>query len=346
MNPKIVLLCAGLGIASIHATTAFAASTHTWTGAGSNGYWSRPENWLNNTPPPANGTVNLIFPTNKPRKLSTNDIGGLVVDINSGSIQFSGSLTLRLNGSTTVSLGTAVVGVNTYSTSTVEFGGTITGPGGLTISGSSGYGVGNGGLARFTAHGANDYTGSTVFEDDAQVELGNYTYVSVPNSFYSMIVGTTSVPTAVTIRYGADVELKRNNQIGNTASVTLLQDSRLDLSRYSDTIGSFTCKGHLESEIFSASSYGRLTVNGTIAITSHSEPDWNQYSNDQLRISRNPDYIPAANTTFTLLTNDSNDAITGTYYGWPENEAASLGGVLFRLRYSGGTGNDLTLKNP
>lgn len=373
MKMTASLTWVGLGMTFLHATNAVGATTHTWTGAGSNGYWSRPENWLNNTPPPANGTVNLIFPTGKPRKVSTNDIAGLIVtslqasdygmsfhgtgngtplrlnglvDINSGSIQFTGSLTLRLNGSTTVSLGTAVVGLNTYSTSTVEFGGKITGPGGLTISGSSGYGVGNGGLARFTAHGANDYTGSTVFEDDAQMELGNYSYAPVPDSFYLVIVGTTSVPTALTIRYGADVELKRNNQIGNAASVTVLQNSRLDLSRFADTIGSFTCKGNLETEIYSASSYGRLTINGTIAITSHSEPDWSQFSDDQLRVSRNPNYTPSANTTFTLLSNDSTDAISGEFYGWPENEAANLGGVIFRLRYSGGTGNDLTLKNP
>lgn len=363
----------GLGLVASHGGMAMAATTHTWTGGGSTGYWSRPENWANFSVPPANGTVNLVFPAGKPRKTSTNDIGGLVVtslqaadygmvfhgtspgttlrldgivDINSGSVTFGSSLTLRLNGSTTVSLGTAYVGVGTYSESTIIFDGRITGPGGLTISGTSAYGNGLGGSAQFTAWGANDYTGSTVFENDIHVELGNYTYQALSSPPVLAVVGATSVPTTLTIRDGADVELKRNNQIADTASVTLLQDSRFDLSRFSDTIGSFTCKGNLESELYSATSYGKLTVNGSVAITSHAEPDWNQFSNDQLRVIRNPNYVPAANTTFTLIANDGTDGITGTFYGWPENESASLGGTIFHLHYSGGTGNDLTLKNP
>lgn len=362
-----------LGLMTGNAGVALAATTHTWTGGGSTSLWSRPENWANFSVPPANGIVNLVFPGGKPWKTSTNDIAGLVVtsleaddygmvfhgtgsgttlrlsglvDINSGSVTFGSTLTLRLNGTTTFSLGTAYVGVGTYSQSTVVFDGKITGPGGLTISGTSAYGNGLGGNAQFTAWGANDYTGPTILEDDIHVELGNYAYIGSSQPLVLMVVGVTSIPTTLTIRNGADVELMRSNQIGDTASVTLLQNSRLDLSRFADTIGSFTCKGNLESELYSASTYGRLTVNGTVAITTHAEPDWSQLVDDQLRVIRNPNYTPAANTTFTLITNDGTDAITGTFHGWPENDSASLGGTVFRLRYGGGTGNDLTLKNP
>jgi fibronectin-binding autotransporter adhesin len=350
-----------------------AATEHTWTGGGSTGYWSRPENWSGNLVPPANSSVILAFPSGLPRKISTNDIPGLVVTsmtvadygmsfhgtgagvelafngpvtLGSASVVFNASLPLRLSGGTTFDLGTSVVGVGTYSPSSVVFGGTITGPGSLTVSGSGGYGLGNGGLVQFTARGANTYQGSTTFQNSVQVEMGNWNYA--PGNVPQILVqaGTTSVPGAMTVRNGADVEWKRNDQVGNGADVTLLQGSRLDLSRYSDVVRNLVLRGRLESELYNATTYGRLSVIGTINITSNVESGWNDYLSDQLRITRYSGYTPVANTSFTILSNDASDAIVGTFYGWPNLATRTVGGLTFKLRYAGGTGNDLTFSNP
>lgn len=350
-----------------------AATTHTWTGGGSTGYWSRPENWASYSVPPANSSVILVFPSGQPRKVSTNDIAGLVVtslsvadygmsfhgtgagaelafngsvSLSSASVVFNGSLPLRLSGGTAFDLGTEVVGVGTYSPSSVVFGGTITGSGSLTVSGSGGYGLGNGGLVQFTAHGANTYQGATLFQNSVQVELGNWTYAFGSSPQILVMVGTTSVPSAMTVRNGADVEWKRNDQVGNGADVTLLQGSRLDLSRYSDVVRNLVLRGRLESELYNATTYGRLSATGTITITSNVESGWNDFLSDQLRITRYSGYTPVANTTFTILANDASDAIVGTFYGWPNLATRTVGGLTFRLRYAGGTGNDLTFSNP
>jgi hypothetical protein len=365
-------------IATLTAMAAFwnavqAVTTHTWSGNGANSNWSREENWENFSVPPANTTVELVFPANKPRKSSVANITGLTISslkiydygmkisgppggmtlkfggtitLYTGSLTFANPLTLRLSGATTVSLDTTLVGLETYSKSIVRFETKITGPGSLTIDGDGAYGHENGGEALFVAHASNDYAGSTTFKDDVQVSLSNYAYGIAPAPIYIVPIGAVSVPGNVTIKNGADVSLLHDNQIGNAASVTLLENSRLDLRRYSDTISSFTCKGRFETELGSATAYGRLTVNGTVSITSHSEGSWDDFTSDQLKIIRDAAYSPDANTTFTIIANNNADAIAGTFNGWPENEAANVDGLVFHLHYAGGTGNDLTFKNP
>lgn len=354
-------------------SAARAATTHTWTGNGVNGNWSRPENWENFSVPPANSTVNLVFPSSKPWKASVANISGLTISsltvydygmkisgpaggltlsfsgtitVHSGSLTFANPLTVRLAAGTSVNLDTSIVGLNTYSDSSIRFETKITGPGSLTIDGDSSYGKENAGMAQFVAYASNDYAGSTTFKDGVQVSLANYALALAPAPLNFLPIGAVSIPGDVTIKTGADVSLLRSNQIANAADVTLLENSRLDLQRYSDTISSFTCKGRFETELAGDSTYGRLTVNGAVSLTSHSEGSWDDFTSDQLKISRDPDYFPGANKTFTIITNDNADAIGGTFYGWPENEAANSGGVVFHLHYSGGTGNDLTFKNP
>jgi uncharacterized delta-60 repeat protein len=57
-------------------------------------------------------------------------------------------------------------------------------------------------------------------------------------------------------------------------------------------------------------------------------------------------YVPAVSDSFTLLTNDGTDAITGTFAGLPEGAVIPnfLGsGFGFKISYTGGTGNDVVL---
>ncbi|HEV7364629.1 MAG TPA: autotransporter-associated beta strand repeat-containing protein, partial [Gemmatimonadales bacterium] len=47
--------------------------------------------------------------------------------------------------------------------------------------------------------------------------------------------------------------------------------------------------------------------------------------------------------TFTVITNDGADAVTGTFTGLPEGSTLVLGGLGFKISYVGGTGNDVVL---
>ena len=49
-------------------------------------------------------------------------------------------------------------------------------------------------------------------------------------------------------------------------------------------------------------------------------------------------------TPLVLITNDAADAITGTVNGVANNNSINLGGKNFRLRYTGGTGNDMSIE--
>ncbi len=55
-------------------------------------------------------------------------------------------------------------------------------------------------------------------------------------------------------------------------------------------------------------------------------------------------FAPGPNDTFTIIDNDANDSITGTFDGLPEGSYLVVGGAHFQISYSAGPGaNDVTL---
>lgn len=78
------------------------------------------------------------------------------------------------------------------------------------------------------------------------------------------------------------------------------------------------------------STYDQLAVLGTVSVT-----------NCSLQVTALPS--EPAGTSFTLIANDGGDAVGGAFAGLAENFPVSVGGQIFRLHYSGGTGNDVTL---
>src|SRR5262249_58173198 len=55
------------------------------------------------------------------------------------------------------------------------------------------------------------------------------------------------------------------------------------------------------------------------------------------------DIEPPIASTYTLLTNDGTDAISGTFAGLPEGARFGVTGHAFVITYRGGDGNDVTL---
>lgn len=54
-------------------------------------------------------------------------------------------------------------------------------------------------------------------------------------------------------------------------------------------------------------------------------------------------FTPLLGSTYTLIQNDSLDAIVGTFAGLAEGATLTLGGMTFTISYVGGTGNDVVL---
>ncbi|MDB6025396.1 MAG: hypothetical protein JWM68_1619 [Verrucomicrobiales bacterium] len=76
--------------------------------------------------------------------------------------------------------------------------------------------------------------------------------------------------------------------------------------------------------------YDQLSVTGAVAL-----------GTCRLQVTSLP--VVAPGTTFMIITNDGSDAVSGTFYGLPENSVLFVSGQPFRLHYAGGSGNDVTL---
>jgi len=76
--------------------------------------------------------------------------------------------------------------------------------------------------------------------------------------------------------------------------------------------------------------YNSLHVNGSVDLTGA-----------ELALSGN--YPSSGTGTFILVDNDGTDPVAGTFNGLPEGSGVSLGGILRRLTYAGGDGNDVAL---
>lgn len=76
--------------------------------------------------------------------------------------------------------------------------------------------------------------------------------------------------------------------------------------------------------------YDQLDVAGTVNL-----------GNSMLDVSMN--YPTSIGSVFTLINNDGTDGVNGTFAGLAEGATFDVNGVQFRISYTGGDGNDVTL---
>jgi autotransporter-associated beta strand protein len=62
-----------------------------------------------------------------------------------------------------------------------------------------------------------------------------------------------------------------------------------------------------------------------------------------LNVAFAPGFTPFAGQTFTIINNEDNDAVIGTFAGLPEGMTFAIGPVVFQISYVGGDGNDVVL---
>jgi hypothetical protein len=99
--------------------------------------------------------------------------------------------------------------------------------------------------------------------------------------------------------------------------------------------GSLTISGTYDAEIGGSTActgYDQMQVTGTVDVTGGT-----------LNTTLYNNYKPKAGEKYTIIDNDSNDAVTGTFSGLAEGATFNLNGNVFKISYVGGDGNDVVL---
>ena len=322
------------------------AGTLTWDGGGTNDDWgsydalaANQSNWDLNKIPTTALVDSLVFEGNT-RLNPNNNIAGLTVNqvtfgptagaftlsgngftLNSGIVQNSPEeermatpLTLGASQTwqaaagalllTVVDLGAATLTV--AGDHVVDVSGTVSGTGGLTKTGAG----------QLWLHGANTYAGGTIVSAGTLV---------VANS-----AGSGTGSGAVTVDAGAT--LKGGGRIAGNLSVAGTVAPGLSVGTLT-VDGSLALSGALALELNSSTPGADKIVANGLTLNAGAQLTRADLGNASL----------SPGTTFTIIDNTSGDAVSGTFTGLPEAATFALGLNTYRISYTGGTGNDVTL---
>ena len=169
--------------------------------------------------------------------------------------------------------------------------------------------------------------------------------------------GTTTSTIAASSNY-ADVDYTvANNETlnldGTLCDVTVASGGTLMGTGHACTItvnsGGTIAPGHSPGCITS----GNLSLSGTYAAQIGGTTACSGY--DQLQVTGTVTaggtlaptilngFTPKAGDVFTIVSNDSNDPVSGTFTNLPEGATMTANGTIFKISYLGGDGNDITL---
>lgn len=339
--PKRCLrLCLGLFLAL--ATLSASAATRTWTGLGANGLWTNPANWNGGVTAPANGD-GLVFPSGTPRLNATNAVGGVSHLV---FLSFTGhgyslfspvtlSVTNGLTNSASGGSNTLGADLNLSASQTWSFAQKT------TLNLQSNLSLGNSVLALrgedeiFVSGNVTGAAGAQLLKE----AVGRLTLSGPANS----------VP---------DFQVRNGNLIVNgTLAGSLSVSNGASLSG-TGTVPPFSCAG---SVLPGAGGVGVLTISGGTAVFQPGGLLRFQLNGavpgtgyDQLRVATPPNlaagrlelslgFSPTNGQVFVIITNTGAAAFTATFTNLPEGGGVVAGGQIFRISYTGGNGNDVTL---
>jgi hypothetical protein len=228
-------------------------AVHIWTGA-SSALWSNPDNWLGGSPT-GDPHAQLVFPTDAAHLTNANDLMGLsIYSLNmrghgyliSGSGIHLGAGGIAANNATGTNeidlafqlLADAPVSVTNGGT-TLTLGGAISGQYQLNVAG---------GAVIFSGSQSNTYGGTDL--TSGTLELDKSGAIAIPGA---LIVG--GGPTAADVVYLAD------NQVADSAAVTVSANGVLELNNHSDVIGPLTLVGGTVG-----TGLGTLTLTGDVTV--------------------------------------------------------------------------------
>jgi autotransporter-associated beta strand protein len=221
-----------------------------------------------------------------------------------GNITFAGAFDLTFAGPTMLT-GTRTLTVT--NTGLTTFAGIV----GETVAGSK---LTKGGSGTLLLSGNNTYTGATVVAAGLLLVNG-----SQPGSAVTVLAGATLGGTGTV---GQVTGLASGTLSPGTGPGILTTGNLAFNSGFSVALGL--------SGGGPGSGYDAINAAGTVSL-----------GNSTLILSLG--YTPLVGDTFLLINNDGTDLITGTFKGLAEGATLSLNGMMFRISYQGGTGNDVVL---
>lgn len=226
-------------------------------------------------------------------------------------------VTVPLSGSLTLQANTVYSGEHNLNVS-----GTYT-PGSNTLSvksGSAGSITTTAGTTETTASTTTINSGDT---STASVSIGNKETVILNGGRGSVTIGSGGVLKGSGTAESVSVESGGVLAPGQSPGCITISPSGLDI------------QGTYEVEIAgttACSGYDQAVVSGTVDV-----------SGGTLNVSLLNGFVPALNNTFTIISNDGTDAVTGTFSGLVQGANVVVGGVTFHISYTGGDGNDVVL---
>jgi fibronectin-binding autotransporter adhesin len=226
----------------------------------------------------------------------------------------------------------------------------------ITLTGDTQFGATSGGQLTLTGPISGAHTLATVSQSGLQLILNSSNNTSnTPNGTQPISYNTSTIPssdqTGADQTVGFGQELIVDGKVGNVEifNLGLLKGSGVFGNIQLDNggiiapghspgcmnTGNVTLSGTYQAEIggtTACTGYDQLNVTGTVDVTGGT-----------LATSLYNNYKPKAGEAYTIINNDGNDAVTGTFTGLPEGATFNVSGYVFQITYKGGSGNDVVL---
>ena len=224
-----------------------------------------------------------------------------------GNFTVAGSQALTFTGAATLT-GTRTITVTNTSSTTLA---------GNIGQSASGLGLTKAGTGTLVLSGTNSYTGTTTITAGTLLVNGSQTGSAISVKSGATLGGTGMVGTVTAVSGGHVAPGAGPGLPGilTAAAVTLPSGSTLNVALNGTTAGS---------------GYSQLSASGTINITGST-----------LNVSLG--FTPAIGNSFTIINNTGAGAVVGTFSGLTQNGTFAQNGMVFRISYTGGNGNDVVL---
>jgi len=277
-------------------------------------------------------TVSAAISRSNANALSLNAGTGLNINLNAGITTAGGAVTFNnavVQGATatvdTTNGGGTPAGASLTFASTIDLGANLlTLNGGATSYSITGVISGTGGQltkqgsGTLTLTATNTYTGATIVSNGKLLVNGSLATAGTVTVANGATLGGSGTVGVVTAQSGSSVSPGSSPGILNVGNTTFNSGSTFVVEINGTTAGT---------------GYDQLNVTGTINLGGAT-------------LSLSGSFTPSASQTYTIIANDSSDAVTGTFNGLPEGKLIPnfLGSSFAaKISYVGGTGNDVTL---